>query len=146
MVVVVVVMAMLGLIFDITLRVLNERQEYTSFYSEIQHISDIINNIFTNSVSSIKAEDVSLHSIQVPSYRPTQQYNDVVTQRKVLQFKPNNKTLVFDGKTIAKADKIDSIEFEYVSSRVSFIMITFKHKNGKWRYSLPMLSALSEAS
>ncbi|MGQ9856997.1 MAG: hypothetical protein ACUVQF_09700 [Fervidobacterium sp.] len=147
--VVTIVMAMLGLIFDITLRVLNERQEYTSFHSEIQHISDIINNIFTNSVSSIKEKDVSVYSIQIPSYKPTQQYDDVVPEKKDLQFDTTNKTLVFDGKIIAKVDKIDSIEFYATSTKnstIKFVIIKFRHKNNKWEYSLPMLSALSEAS
>ncbi|WP_434223434.1 hypothetical protein [Fervidobacterium gondwanense] len=149
LVVVVIVMAMLGLIFDITLRVLNERQEYTSFYSEIQYISDIIDNLFANSVSKIEEQDVTTNSIQIPFYKPTQQYNDVVTQKKLLQFNTANKTLVFDGKIIAKVDKIGSIEFSATStenSTIKFVIIKFRHKNNKWEYSLPMLSALSEAS
>lgn len=165
MVVMVFVIAMLGLLFNLTLNVLNQQQEYAAFYAEVQSITDILDNILTQSVwndelideqGKTRATEIDPNGkfVYLKFFSPVGM--NVVTIKKKLEFVSVGDSVIirFDSKDLVKTSKIKDISVsletkDETSGEIKdpkFLIITFTHNNGKINYSVPLLTALSSSS
>ncbi|MGC8821079.1 MAG: hypothetical protein ACP5KD_04680 [Fervidobacterium sp.] len=144
MVVFVIIFGMLALIFDVTLRVLDQQRLYTEFYSEAQRLTNIIDMFLTNSVWTNEIA-VSKNSITLDYFTPSQ--STVIKQSKVL--KVENGALIYDGKKITDISLVvKSVRFSLSQiGGKKYIILTIEPKFEKFKvYTVPLLTALSEAS
>jgi len=165
MVIMVFVIAMLGLIFNLSLNVLNQQQEYAAFYAEVQSITDILDNILTQSVWNDEWVDAQGRP-QAAEIDPDGRFvylkffsplgMNVVAVKKKLEFVSVGDSVIirFDGKDLVRTSKIKYISISLQTKEESsgaikdpkFLEITFIHNNGKIKYSVPLLTALSSSS
>lgn len=159
MVVFVIIFAMLGLIFDITLRVLNQQKLYSEFYSEAQRITNIIDLLLSQSVWTDKIS-VNGNSLTLDFFVPSGSF--VVKQSKVLKIE--NSAIIFDGKKITdisnvvKEIKFTLLETEniignntgrkYIKIEIlsSFEIPKTDKEKQPLSYSVPVMTALSEGN
>jgi len=165
MVIMVFVIAMLGLIFNLTLNVLNQQQEYAAFYAEVQNITDILDSILTQSVWNDELVDAQGKPrtteidpdgkfVYLKFFSPVGM--NVVTQTKKLEFVSVGDSVIirFDGKDLVRTSKIKYVSISLQTKKEpsgliidpKFLEITFIHNNGKIKYSVPLLTALSSSS
>ncbi|MGC9772068.1 hypothetical protein [Fervidobacterium islandicum] len=173
MVVLVFIIAMLGLMINLTLNVLNENQEYTSFYAEVQSVTSVLDIILTQSIwnedwigtDNKSGIDSNGKFVYLKFFQP--QGTSIVTASKKLEFNKVEKEgkfegfdIVFDGKTLLRtSERIVDIKIDIQTktptgeiTNPKFLQITFTHKNHKdsstsrkWKYTVPLLTALSAA-
>ncbi|WP_448374570.1 hypothetical protein [Fervidobacterium sp.] len=166
MIVMIFVIAMLGLIFNLVIKVLDERQEYASFYTEIQSITSLLDSILTQSVWNdewITANgqinpleiDANGRYINLKFFAPSGR--SVVTVKKRLEFLPatNGVIIRFDNKDLVRtSNKISDIKIilqtkDQHTNQIrepKFLQTIFYHRGGKLKYTIPLLTALSSAS
>lgn len=144
MIVFTIILGMLGLIFDITLRVLERQKLYSEFYLQAQRITDIVDLLLSQSVwtDNLSANGNSLTlDFFVPSG------SSVVKQIKILRIE--NSTITFDNKKVADVPNlIERVTFTIESIQgKKYIMMRIEPKNSKYRpYFVPVMSALSEGN
>lgn len=164
MVIMVFVIAMLGLIFNLTLNVLNQQQEYAAFYAEVQSVTDILDNILTQSVWNDELVDAGRPRtteidpdgkfVYLKFFSPVGM--NVVTVKKKLEFVSVGDSVIirFDGKDLVRTSKIKYVSISLQTKKEpsgliidpKFLEVTFIHNNGKIKYSVPLLTALSSSS
>lgn len=139
-----IILAMLGLIFDITLRVLNQQKLYSEFYSEAQRITDMIDLLLCQSVWTDKLI-ANGNSITLDFFVPSG--SSVIKQSKVLKIE--NLSIIFDGKKITDiSDLVKDVYFtlENIEGK-KYIMIKIEPMNSNYKtYTVPVMTALSEAN
>ena len=166
MIIMVFVIAMLGLIINLTINVLNEKQEYSSFYTEVQSIVSILDSILTQSVwndewisinGGINPSEIDANGkfVYLKFFYPSG--SSVITTKKKLEFVNATDGIIvkFDGKDLLKtSEKISNITItlqtlDKSTNKITdpkFLQITFSHRGGKITYTLPLLTTLSTAS
>lgn len=169
MVVLAFIIGMLGLIVNITLSVLNEQKEYASFYSEMQTVTSLIDNLLTQSVWNddwLNADkrpnpteiDPNGRYISLAFFDPSG--SGVTTTKKQLRFvsRPDGVEIVFDGKTIYKSSQgIEDITISLQTKRAGtneitdpkYLELKFTPRSQKLKrreFVVPLLTALSSAS
>uniref|UniRef100_A0A7C5U3E7 Uncharacterized protein n=1 Tax=Fervidobacterium nodosum TaxID=2424 RepID=A0A7C5U3E7_9BACT len=139
-----IIFAMLGLIFDITLRVLNEQKLYSEFYSEAQRITDIVDLLLSQSVWTDRLT-ASGNSLTLDFFVPSG--SSVVKQLKVLRIE--NSVVTFDGKKIADiSDVVKAVTFtlEEIQGK-KYVMMKIEPVNSKYNtYLVPVMTSLSEGN
>lgn len=139
-----IILAMLGLIFDITLRVLNEQKLYSEFYSEAQRITDIVDLLLSQSVWTDRLA-ANGSSLTLDFFIPSG--SSVVKQLKVLQIQ--NSAVTFDGKKISDiSDVVKEVTFnlENINGK-KYVMMKIEPANSKYKpYLVPVMTALSEGN
>ncbi|AMW32983.1 hypothetical protein NA23_06790 [Fervidobacterium islandicum] len=170
MVVLAFIIGMLGLIVNITLSVLNEQKEYASFYSEVQTITSLIDNLLTQSVwnddwlntdKSPNPNEIDPNGryISLAFFAPSG--SGVVAREMELKFdkRPEDNKIVikFDGKTIYTcSERIESITIALqtrqdngVITDPKYLELKFTPRSQKLKrreFVVPLLTALSSAS
>lgn len=144
MAVIVIVFAMISLIFDITLRVLNTQRVYSEFASEVQRLVSIVDFLLVQSVWS-NTIDVRNNKIILDFFVP--QGSSVVKQSKEL--KVENGMVLFDNKNVASYSPLISLvtfKLENIQGK-KFILMEIKPANPKFRmYTVPLLTGLTESN
>lgn len=144
MVVFVIILAMLGLIFDITLRVLNEQKLYSEFYYEAQRITDIVDLLLSQSVWTDRLT-ANGNSLTLDFFVPSG--SSVVKQLKVLKIE--NLIITFDGKRVANVSNvIKNVTFtmENIQGK-KYVMMKIEPANSRYKpYFVPVMTALSEGN
>lgn len=144
MAVIVIVFAMMGLIFDITLRVLNTQRVYSKFAAEVQRLVSIVDSFLVQSVWS-NTISVNNNVIILDFFVP--QGSSVVKQSKEL--KVENGSLLFDNKKVASfSSLIGSVTFKLKDIQgKKFILMEIKPTDSRFKvYNVPLLTALNESN
>ncbi|MFN6991155.1 MAG: hypothetical protein ACK4MM_00390 [Fervidobacterium sp.] len=144
MVVIVIVFAMISLIFDITLRVLNTQRVYSELASEVQRLVSVVDSLLIQSVwsNTISVKD---NKIILDFFVP--QGSSVVKQSKEL--KVENGMVLFDNKNAASYSSLIALvtfELENIQGK-KFILMEIKPANPRFRiYTVPLLTGLTEGN
>lgn len=144
MIVFVIILAMLGLIFNITLRVLNEQKLYSEFYLEAQRITDIVDLLLAQSVWTDRLT-ANGNSLTLDFFVPSG--SSVVKQLKVLRIE--NSVVTFDGKKIADISgvvKAVTFTLKEIQGK-KYVMMEIEPVNSKYNtYLVPVMTALSDGN
>lgn len=144
MIVMSIVFAMIGLIFNITLKTLNEQRIYSEFSLEVQRLVSTIDSLLVQSVWS-NTISASNNRIVFDFFVP--HGSSVIKQSKTLVIESG--TILFDGKKVGSVSSlISSVTFalENIQGK-KFILMSVKPSNPKFKtYNVPLLTGLSESN
>ncbi|MCX7654848.1 MAG: hypothetical protein N2Z58_09275 [Fervidobacterium sp.] len=144
MIVFTIIFAMLGLIFDITLRVLNQQKLYSEFSAEAQRIVHVVDLLLSQSVWTDRVS-ANGSSLTLDFFVPVG--TSVVKQLKMLRIE--NSEIVFDGKRIASiSNLVRSVRFSLEDIRgKKYILMSIEPESIRFRpYLIPIMTALSEGN
>jgi len=151
LIVVTILFGMMGLIFNQTFTTLEINQRYLDFFSEVQMISNNLNQLLSQSVWTTK-DDMAIPGVtnkfKIGYFVPNGSMPTVSSL--VLEYDQTSRVLKFNGKKVLELSQmISNIKFEVSDTNILMTVETdkIKDKQGKnTTYTVPLLTILTQSS
>jgi len=151
LIVVTILFGMMGLIFNQTFTTLEVNQKYLEFFSEVQMISNTLNQVLSHSVWTTK-DDMEIagatNKFKIGYFVPNGSMPTV--SNLVLEYDQTSRELKFNGKKVLELSQmISNIKFAVNDTNILMTIETdkIKDKEGKnTTYTVPLLTILSQSS
>ncbi len=151
LIVVTILFGMMGLIFNQTFTTLEVNQKYLEFFSEVQMISNTLNQVLSQSVWTTK-DDMEIagatNKFKIGYFVPNGSMPTV--SNLVLEYDQTSRELKFNGKKVLELSQmISNIKFAVNDTNILMTIETdkIKDKEGKnTTYTVPLLTILTQSS
>ena len=152
LIVVTILFGMMGLIFNQTFTTLEINQRYLDFFSEVQMISNTLNQLLSQSVWTKKDDMVipnTTNGFMIGYFDPTGGGMPTVIPL-TLEYDSSSREIRFGGKKVlGLSNMISNIKFEVNDTNILMTIETDKIKDSQGKnvkYTVPLLTILTESS
>lgn len=148
LVVVTILFGMMGLIFNETFTVLQSNQKYLNFFTEVQTISNTLNQLLSQGVWTTKDDiyDNATNRFKIGYFDPTGGGMPTVIPL-TLEYDSSSREIRFGGKKVlGLSNMISNIKFEVNDKYILMTIETDKIKDSQGKnvkYTVPLLTILS---